>query len=133
MKLNEHVEYCKKHEASLIVMPNPLETVKFNKLKSLLQTDVIIIADFKCFVIPISGVIPSPSTSHTTGIHHHEPCSFGYLICWHDGTETQPVIYRGENAAEKFLYQNGKRSTKHCRKVITNNINVIIFRRRRKI
>jgi len=49
-KLLEHLVYCKKFEASRTIMLNPGQTIKFKKLNSLLESDVIIIADFECFL-----------------------------------------------------------------------------------
>ncbi len=59
----------------------------------------VIYADFESIIKPHTENAGDKSEIKTK----HEACGFGYQIVRYDGQIQKPVIYRGENAAEKFL------------------------------
>jgi Recombination endonuclease VII len=64
----------------------------------------VIYADFESLLVPHSTCQPSPSTSSTTTIQSHIPCSYGYYIkCTYDNSLSQFKFYRGENSAKQFV------------------------------
>ena len=80
--------------------------------------------DFEC---TLRGV-ESYENSYTKNYHHHIPCSFVYKVVCIDDKFSKPIaIYRGENAAHKFIKAILK-EYKYCKKVMNKHFkkNVII-------
>ena len=59
----------------------------------------MIYADFEAVVIKIQ----EPQQGNTQKTQHHEVCGFSYIVVRYDGQTEPPVVYRGPNAAQRFL------------------------------
>ena len=76
-------------------------------------------ADFEC---NLRGV-ESYEGSYTKKYQDHIPCSFAYKVVCNDDRFTKPVVvYRGENAAYKFIKAILK-DYKYCKKVMNKHFN----------
>ena len=73
----------------------------------------IIYVDFEALNTPVHGAAMDVTQSNTRLIAEQKPCSFCYVVVRCDGESNTPVLYRGENAVEKFL---------HCLQVELNSI-----------
>lgn len=58
----------------------------------------VIYADFEALITKEEQV-----SGNTQKLGLHEICSFGYIVVRADGKANEPVIYRGPDAATKFL------------------------------
>ena len=64
----------------------------------------VIYADFEALIKPIENTNHSKTdSSYTYKTQEHIPCGFGYIVVRYDGKTNPPVIYRGPDAAGKFL------------------------------
>ena len=86
-----------------IVMPNDGEILEFVNHQRQMRVPFIIYADFESLNIPVEGRTNNPEESHTRQISKQVPCSYCYVVVRSDGVAKDPVLYRGENAAEHFL------------------------------
>ena len=86
-----------------IVMPNDGEILEFVNHQRQMRVPYIIYADFEALNIPVEGCTNNPGESHTREIAKQIPCSYCYVVVRSDGVAKDPVLYRGENAAEHFL------------------------------
>lgn len=96
-----------KNECSKIVsiMPSPDNcTLKFEKYERGLKVPFAVFADFECILQDIDTCLPCPKTSSTTDVQQHVPFAFAYYVkCSHDSTLDKLKVYRGEDAAKKFV------------------------------
>ena len=60
----------------------------------------MIYADFEAIIVDVDAV----SNTRTTKTGRHEVCGYGYIKVRCDGHTEPPVIYRGPEAAYKFLH-----------------------------
>ena len=63
----------------------------------------IIYADFEALTTKIEGPQLKPAKSNTHKTQLHQACGYGYIVVRYDGHTEPPVVYRGEDAAERFL------------------------------
>jgi hypothetical protein len=57
-----------------------------------------------CMLIPIEGCENNPKMSSTLKTTNHIPCGFAYkVVGLTSSTSQQPVVYRGLDAADKFV------------------------------
>ncbi|XP_064629257.1 uncharacterized protein LOC135488549 [Lineus longissimus] len=68
-----------------------------------LKAPYIIYADFEALTTKIEGAEFDPAKSNTQKTQHHETCGFGYVVVRCDGHTEAPVVYRGLDAAKRFL------------------------------
>lgn len=103
--LDSHVDNCREHGPQKINMPSIEDKwLEFNKFQMQLPVPFTIYADFECILEKNATCLPNPSHSYTVPISNHIPCGYAYAIVGPDGKLVKnPVIYRGENAAENFL------------------------------
>ena len=103
--LNKHLEYCAKHEAVKIEMPQKGTMLKFKNYHRSERVPFIVYADFECYNKPIQSCEPNPQSSYTKQYQKHEPSSFCYYIKSFDDKVYEPVIrhYTGEDAGQKFV------------------------------
>jgi hypothetical protein len=61
--------------------------------------------DTSCkFIIDVTVVVSRSSMTSTIKTTKHIPCGFAYkVVCLTSETSKQPVVYRGLDAAEKFV------------------------------
>lgn len=104
LKLTEHQSLCREHEPTCVIIPAPFSVVKFKITPPLLKASVAIVADFECFLEPVSEM----QDQYTVKVQPYKLSSFCYFVCWSDGTPTEPVLYRGENPAEVFFTKTKK-------------------------
>jgi hypothetical protein len=76
------------------------------------QSTYIIYTDFEALTTKIKGVELDPAKSNTQKTQHHETCGFGYVVVRCDGHTEAPVIYRGPDAATRFLEHLSREETK---------------------
>ena len=63
----------------------------------------IIYADFESLTTKIEGPELNPNQSNTRKTQLHQACGYSYIVVRCDGYTEHPVVYRGYDAAEKFL------------------------------
>ena len=61
--LNKHQEYCGKHEAVKMQMPEKGMILKFTNYHRGEKVPFIVYADFECFIKPIQSCNPNPGSS----------------------------------------------------------------------
>ena len=103
--LNKHLEYCSKHEAVKIQMPEKGTMLKFINYHRSERVSFIVYADLECCNKPIQSCEPNPQSRYTKQYQKHEPSSFYYYIKCFDDKVYKPVIrsYTGKDAAQKFV------------------------------
>ena len=75
-------------------------TIEFKNYFKQIPVPFKIYADFEC---NLKGV-ENYEGSYTKKYHNHVPCGFGYKVVCIDNRFSKPiVVYRGENAAYKFI------------------------------
>ena len=78
-----------------------------------------IYADFQCNLDSVEIY----KGSYTKKYHDHVPCSFAYKVVSIDNRFSKPiVVYRGKNAAYKFIEAIFKEH-KYCKKIMKKNFN----------
>jgi hypothetical protein len=119
-KLWEHQKDCNKNPVAKVVMPEPYEDkqgnivqpiVEFKNWQHSTELPIVIYADFEAALMDIQGPPNDPYRSSTTKVQQHEAMSYCFLV--HTtlppekmvGVPLEPQVYRGENAAAKFLEQ----------------------------
>ena len=103
--LRNHNNDCQgiEEKPQRIVMQNDGEILKFVNHQRQMRVPYIIYADFEALNIPVEGCAKNPKNSCTHQISKKVPCSYCYVVVRSNGVAKDPVLYRGENAAEHFL------------------------------
>lgn len=103
--LTNHVPYCQAHGPQKIVLPKETDKWLYYKdIRKQLKVPFIIYADFESLQMPIVGCQNSPKKSSTSKITEHTPCGFAYkVVGLTPETSKNPVVYRGADAADKFV------------------------------
>ena len=103
--LNRHLEYCNKHEAVKIKMPEEGTILKFINYHRGEKVPFIVYADFECFIKPVQSCNPDDKSSYTKQYQKHEPSSFCcYIKCFDDEVYKPKIVnYTGKDAAQKFV------------------------------
>ena len=88
-----------------IEMPAEGSKIYFKNHHKMQPVPFVIYADFEAITEKIDTCQPSNQTSYTTTYESHRSCGFGYkVVCHYDQSYSKPVeIYRGEDAAERFI------------------------------
>jgi hypothetical protein len=86
--------------------------LKFINHHRQLKAPYIIYADFEALTTKIEGAELDPAKSNTQKSQHHETCGFGYVVVRCDGHTEAPVVYRGPDAATRFLEHLSREETK---------------------
>lgn len=108
--LAEHHRLCFKNEPVKTIIPTQKNSiVKFNKISYQYHIPIVIYADFECTLLPIDNC----GTNDTAQIKYrrHEPNSFCIMLKSELGEDhlalyglsSNPIVYRGEFAARKFV------------------------------
>ena len=83
--LQEHQEYCSRHEPVKVVMPSEGAILTFKNHCRKMQVPFVIYADFEAITENISTCSPNNEDSYTKPYQRHTPCGFSYLIkCFDD-------------------------------------------------
>jgi hypothetical protein len=85
--------------------------LKFINHHKQLKAPYIIYAHFEALTTKIEVAELDPAKSNTQKTQNHEPCGFGYVVVRCDGLEA-PVVYRGSDAATRFLEHLSREETK---------------------
>ena len=104
--LNKHREYCGKHEAVKINMPEEGTMLKFKNYYRREKVPFVIYADFESCIKSIHICDLNPESSYTKQYQKHEPISFYYYIKCFDNKIYLPIkerSYTGQNAEQVFL------------------------------
>lgn len=76
--------------------------LRFKSYAKMLKVPFVVYADFEALNLPDDGTLPGPSDK-TEYLTRHEPCSFKYIIVRSDGAIFRHRLYRGKEAAAKFI------------------------------
>ena len=103
--LEDHKSMCSQHGAQRIELPNDdnmfLQLKDFHKQ---LRVPFVIYADFESLTTKIQSASPDPMKVSTEKFQHHQACGFSYvLVSERPDYCKPPVLYRGEDAVDKFL------------------------------
>ena len=104
--LNKHQEYCGKHEAVKINMPEERTMLKFKNYYRGEKVPFVIYADFESCIKSIHTCDLNPESSYTKQYQKHEPISFYYYIKCFNSKVYLPIkerSYTGKNANQVFL------------------------------
>ena len=103
--LQDHEPHCSQHGPQRIELPNEDNATLFYKdYHKQLKVPFAIYADFESLTTKIDSTQPNPEKSFTEKYQHHQPCGFSYIVVSdYDKYSKPPVVYRGEDAVDKFL------------------------------
>lgn len=108
--LTEHSKLCGDHAAVKVTLPTPINSVlKFKNTHHQYRIPIVIYADFESSLIPVENVDPDAPDSGK--YQKHEPNSYCLLVkstlsyehLQHYDIPTKPKLYRGEQAAKRFV------------------------------
>jgi len=78
--------------------------LQFKEFHKQLRAPFIIYADFESLTTKIHSTSQNPNQSSTEKLQKHEACGFSYVVVSEREDYCKPpVVYRGDDAAEKFL------------------------------
>ena len=113
--LTEHKKVCLSINGAQSVRLEK-ETIKFKNLFKLIHVPFKVYSDFEKSIKSYEG-------SCSKKYQDHVPCSFVYkLVCVDDRFSKPIVLYRGENAAYKFIEANLE-EYEYCQKVMKKHFN----------
>jgi ethanolamine utilization cobalamin adenosyltransferase len=103
--LQDHEPHCSQHGPQRIELPNEDNaTLCYKDYHKQLKVPFAIYADFERLTTKIDSTQPNPEKSFTEKYQHHQPCGFSYIVVSdYDKYSKPPVVYRGEDAVDKFL------------------------------
>ena len=104
--LNKHLEYCGKHEAVKINMPEKGTMFKFKNYHRGERVPFVIYADFESCIKSRHTCDLNPESSYTKQYQKHEPISFYYYIKCFNSKVYLPIrerSYTGKDADQVFL------------------------------
>ena len=124
--LAKHVDNCLIiNGKQSINMPKKSENIlKFNNFHKQEAVPFVIYADFEASTEKVQDCKPNDDKSYTEAYQTHEDCGYGYkVVCCYDDKYSKPVkVYRGKNAAYRFLEEMLK-EVEHCKKVVKTKFN----------
>jgi hypothetical protein len=103
--LQDHEPHCSQHGPQRIELPDEENASLFFKdYYKQLKVPFTIYADFESLTTKIDSTQPNPEKSFTKKYQHHQPCGFSYIVVSEvEQYSKPPVVYRGEDAVDKFL------------------------------
>ena len=94
----KHHHYCKNNEPEIEMPEDPI--MKFSNYQYREPNSVLIYADFEAYQDPVNIKVGDNSAY----IRHQKPTGFGYIVVSpFEPFNQKPVIYRGQDASEKFI------------------------------
>lgn len=108
--LIEHLRLCNKQTPVSIRLPTRgNDTISFNKTSQQYPIPIVVYADFETSLIPLE--VSETNTASRQKYQKHEPNSYCLLLksnlsedhLEYYGLTSRPKVYRGENAASKFV------------------------------
>ena len=105
--LDKHIpDCCAINDIQKVTLPEEgKHLLTFRNFDKQLAAPIVIYADFEC-ILPTYDSVPrdETTTSFTDAYQSHIPCGFAYKVVSVNPDYTkETVVYRGENAADKFL------------------------------
>lgn len=105
--LVDHEPYCQTHGPQKIELPTEEDKwLNYKDIRKQLKVPYIIYADFESLLQPIQGCDNNPENSSTIKTTKHIPSGFAYKVVGltpEITKEKEPVVYRGVDAADKFV------------------------------
>ena len=103
--LHNHQPHCSQHGPQRIELPDEENaSLYFKGYHKQLKVPFAIYADFESLTAKIDSAQPNPEKSSTEKYQHHPPCGFSYIVISdYERYSKPPVVYRGEDAVDKFL------------------------------
>jgi len=103
--LDDHQPRCSQHGNQRIELPSDDNMfLHFKEHHKQLRAPFIIYADFESLTTKIHSSSQDPNQSSTEKLQKHEACGFSYVVVSEREDYCKPpVVYRGDDAAEKFL------------------------------
>ena len=103
--LQDHEPHFSQHGPQRIELANEDNaTLFFKDYHKQLKVPFAIYANFESLTTRIVSTQPNPEKSFTEKYQHHQPCGFSYIVVSdYDKYSKPPVVYRGEDAVDKFL------------------------------
>ncbi|CAG2208280.1 unnamed protein product [Mytilus edulis] len=122
--LSNHLPYCQTHGPQKIELPTEdNKWLHYKDIRKQLKVPYIIYADFECLQEPIVDSNECDQKTKKTTLH--VPCGFAYkVVGLTPETSNEPVVYRGADAADKFVecmvqeQDNIEQKFKHCEPMI---------------
>ena len=119
--LNDHKNICLViNKTQAIKMPDEENNIlNFKNYYKQQKVPFVIYADFEAITEKIHGCMKNDDKSFTEEYQKHIDCSYGYkVVCCYDDKFSKPVqIYRGKDAAYKFL-EKMLDEVRHCKKIV---------------
>ena len=103
--LLEHEPLCVRMGPPKIRMPSEGNDIMyFKNVEKQLRLPFIVYGDFETILVPQDEENNDRSASSTEKTHEHQASGFSYILVSEvEDYNTPPVVYRGENAIDKFL------------------------------
>ncbi|CAG2208278.1 unnamed protein product [Mytilus edulis] len=122
--LSNHLPYCQTHGPQKIELPTEENKwLHYKDIRKQLKVPYIIYADFECLQEPI--LYNNECDQKTKKTTLHVPCGFAYkVVGLTPVTSNEPVVYRGADAADKFVecmvqeQEEIEQKFKHCEPMI---------------
>ena len=115
--LQNHKILCDTFQPSLSVLPNKNNNdLCFSNVKQMMEHPYIIYCDFETILVKVEKQISSKSKSY----QEHKPCGFCIIIVNFNNKVIYQNVYRGSDAAKKFLFDLKHQSEKLIKKQLTN-------------
>ena len=100
-RLKIHEEYCLKHQAIKIEMPEEGSLVTFIHHNRSIKVPFVVYADFEAFTEEISTCEPNDKKSFTQKYQRHRPSGFCYkIVCFDERYNQKPVLFRAKSEEE---------------------------------
>lgn len=128
--LIEHEPLCSKNGPQKIRMPTEgSDLLYFNDVRKQLKVPFVIYVDFESILVPCEGERLNEHVSYTQKTHNHKASGFCYIVVSDvEDFNTPPMVYRGEDAVEKFLeclLMEEKRITSILKYIVPINLSVL--------
>lgn len=103
--LKKHMELCIINESQKVVLPDKDKNIiKFTNVEKQEKVPFIIYADFECILEKIEKAEHEDKKSSTFKTEKHVVCGFSYkVVCSIEEHTKEQIVYRGEDAGEKFV------------------------------
>jgi hypothetical protein len=106
--LNRHLPNCMRHAPQQVFYPNPLvdseKILKFREYGHCFELPFYIVADFECLLVDSQPSTSTTDVGISAGLNQHVISGFCcFRVCKYDKYKTEPTVYSGRDAAEKFF------------------------------
>ena len=123
--LENHKEKCLViNDKQAVKIPSKNEKIEFKNYHKQLAVPFVIYADFEAITEKIHSCKPNNNSSFTEKYQKHTCCSFAYkVVCCYDDKFSKDIkVYRGEDAAYKFI-ESVLWEQKYCKAIVNNYFN----------